>query len=62
MMMIRAASHSRLLLSLAVLVVARCVQSRPAGGDADAFVTVSADGKRFEVAGGENGTQVFTRT
>ena len=58
-------------LLLAVLVVVAvvaplpfCVDSRAAGGDADAFVTVSADGKRFEVAGGEkkNGTQVFTRT
>lgn len=57
----------RLLLAVLVVVVALlpfCVDSRAAGGDADAFVTVSADGKRFEVAGGEreNGTQVFTRT
>ena len=55
----------RLLLAVLVVVVAPlpfCVDSRAAGGDADAFVTVSADGKRFEVAGGENGTQVFTRT
>ena len=56
---------TRLLLAVLVVVVALlpfCVDSRAAGGDADAFVTVSADGKRFEVAGGENGTQVFTRT